>query len=174
MNKQEKQQIVSELVESLNSNPFVYLADTDGLSAVKTNAFRRMLFQNGVSMRMVKNTLIRKAMEQSDKDFGDLVTVLSGTTCVMFAENLKAPANAIKNFRLKTDKPQLKGAWIDSSVFIGDDQLTNLINLKSKEDLIGDIIHLLQSPAKNVIGALQANAGQKIAGLVKTLSERES
>jgi large subunit ribosomal protein L10 len=90
----------------------------------------------------------------------------------MFAENVKAPANAIKNFRLKTDKPQLKGAWVDSSVFIGDDQLTNLINLKSKEDLIGDIIHLLQSPAKNVIGALQANAGQKIAGLVKTLSER--
>lgn len=172
MNKIEKQQIVTELVETLNNNPFVYLADTDGLTAGDTNAFRRLLFENGVSMRMVKNTLVKKAMEVSDKDFGDLVSVLKGTTCVMFAENAKAPAKTIKKFREKSDKPLLKGAWIDSSVFIGDDQLTNLINLKSKEDLIGDIIHLLQSPAKNVIGGLQANAGQKIAGLVKALSER--
>ena len=172
MNKIEKQQIVAELVETLNNNPFVYLADTDGLTAGDTNAFRRLLFENGVSMRMVKNTLVKKAMDESDKDFGDLVSVLKGTTCVMFAENVKAPAKTIKKFREKSDKPLLKGAWIDSSVFIGDDQLVNLINLKSKEDLIGDIIHLLQSPAKNVIGGLQSNAGQKIAGLVKALSER--
>jgi large subunit ribosomal protein L10 len=172
MNKIEKQQIVAELVETLNNNPFVYLADTDGLTAGDTNAFRRLLFENGVSMRMVKNTLVKKAMDESDKDFGDLVSVLKGTTCVMFAENVKAPAKTIKKFREKSDKPLLKGAWIDSSVFIGDDQLANLINLKSKEDLIGDIIHLLQSPAKNVIGGLQSNAGQKIAGLVKALSER--
>ena len=156
----------------MNNNPFVYLADTDGLTAGDTNAFRRLLFENGVSMRMVKNTLVKKAMEESDKDFGDLVSVLKGTTCVMFAENVKAPAKTINKFLEKSGKPLLKGAWIDSSVFIGDDQLTNLINLKSKEDLIGDIIHLLQSPAKNVIGGLQANAGQKIAGLVKALSER--
>lgn len=172
MNKIEKQQIVAELVETLNNNPFVYLADTDGLTAGDTNAFRRLLFENGVSMRMVKNTLVKKAMEESDKDFGDLVSVLKGTTCVMFADNVKAPAKTIKKFREKSDKPLLKGAWVDSSVFIGDDQLANLINLKSKEDLIGDIIHLLQSPAKNVIGGLQSNAGQKIAGLVKALSER--
>jgi len=172
MNKIEKQQIVAELVETLNNNPFVYLADTDGLTAGDTNAFRRLLFENGVNMRMVKNTLVKKAMEESDKDFGELVSVLKGTTCVMFAENVKAPAKTIKKFREKSDKPLLKGAWVDSSVFIGDDQLANLINLKSKEDLIGDIIHLLQSPAKNVIGGLQSNAGQKIAGLVKALSER--
>ncbi len=172
MNKLEKQQIVAELVESLNNNPFVYLADTDGLSAIKTNSFRRLLFENGISMRMVKNTLVKRAMDESDKDFGDLVNVLSGTTCIMFADNIKAPAKAIKQFREKGDKPLLKGAWIDSSVFIGDDQLSNLISLKSKEDLIGDIIHLLQSPAKNVIGGLQSNAGQKVAGLVKALSER--
>jgi large subunit ribosomal protein L10 len=172
MNKIEKQQIVAELVETFNNNPFVYLADTDGLTAGDTNAFRRLLFENGVSMRMVKNTLVKKAMDESDKDFGDLVSVLKGTTCVMFAENVKAPAKTIKKFREKSDKPLLKGAWIDSSVYIGDDQLVNLINLKSKEDLIGDIIHLLQSPAKNVIGGLQSNAGQKIAGLVKALSER--
>lgn len=172
MNKLEKQQIVAELVETLNNNPFVYLADTEGLSAGDTNAFRRLLFENGVSMRMVKNTLVRKAMEESDKDFGDLVSVLTGTTCVMFAENVKAPAKSIKKFRAKSDKPLLKGAWVDSSVFIGDDQLGALIDLKSKEDLIGEIIGLLQSPAKNVISGLQANAGQKIAGLVKALSER--
>jgi large subunit ribosomal protein L10 len=111
-------------------------------------------------------------MEQSDKDFGDLSTVLKGTTCVMVAENVKAPAKTIKHFREKSDKPLLIGAWIDSSVFIGDDQLDALVNLKRKEDLIGDIINLLQSPAKNVISALQSNGGQKIAGLVKTLSER--
>lgn len=123
-------------------------------------------------MRMVKNTLVKRAMDECEKDFGDLVTVLSGTTCVMFSENVKAPATSIKKFREKSERPLLKGAWVDSSVFIGDDQLGNLINLKSKEDLIGDIIHLLQSPAKNVIGGLQSNAGQKIAGLVKALSER--
>jgi large subunit ribosomal protein L10 len=172
MNREEKKQIVSELVESFNTNSFVYLADTDGLSANHTNALRRLLFQNGVTMRMVKNTLVKRAMDESEKDFGDLVNALSGTTCVMFAENVKAPATSIKKFREKSDKPLLKGAWIDSSVYLGDDQLTNLVNLKSKEDLIGDIIHLLQSPAKNVIGGLQSNAGQKIAGLVKALSER--
>ncbi len=174
MNKQEKGLIVAELVETFNNNSFVYLADTDGLSATDTNIFRRLLFENGVSMRMVKNKLLKIAMDQSDKDFSELVTVLKGTTCVMTAENVKAPANSIKKFREKSDKPLLKGAWVDSSVFIGDDQLLALINLKSKEDLIGEVIGLLQSPAKNVISALQSNAGQKIAGLVKTLSERNN
>lgn len=172
MNKTEKANIVAELVETFNNNSFVYLADTDGLTAKNTNEFRRLLFENGITMRMVKNTLVKIAMEQSDKDFGDLTSVLKGTTCVMVAENVKAPAKTIKQFREKSDKPLLKGAWIDSSVFIGDDQLDALVNLKSKEDLIGDIINLLQSPAKNVISALQSNGGQKIAGLVKTLSER--
>lgn len=172
MRKSEKEQIVAELVETFNSNAFVYLADPSGLSAKNTNALRRMFFENGVTMRVVKNTLVRIAMEQSDKDFGDLSSVLSGTTCVLTGENVKAPATTMKKFREKFEVPTLKGAWIDHSVFIGDDQLTNLVNLKSREDLIGDIISLLQSPAKNVISALQSNGGQKIAGLVKTLQER--
>lgn len=172
MNRTEKEAIVAELVDTFNSNNIVYLTDTNGLSANQTNSFRRMLFENGIQMRMVKNTLLKLAMDQSDKDFGDLDTVLKGTTCVMVAENAKAPAISIKKFRKNGELPLLKGAWIDSSIFIGDNQLTALENLKSKEDLLGEIISLLQSPAKNVIGALQANAGQKVAGLVKALSER--
>jgi len=172
MNRIEKEAIVAELVDAFNSNSIVYLTDTNGLSANSTNKFRRLLFENGIQMRMVKNTLLKLAMDQSEKDFLELPEVLKGTTCVMFSANAKAPAAAIKQFRESGDMPQLKGAWVDSSVFIGDNQLDALVNLKSKEDLIGDIIALLQSPAKNVISGLQANAGQKVAGLVKALSER--
>ncbi len=172
MNRIEKEAIVAELVDAFNSNNIVYLTDTNGLGANQTNKFRRILFENGIQMRMVKNTLLKLAMDQSDKDFLELPEVLKGTTCVMFSSNAKAPAIAIKKFRESGDMPQLKGAWIDSSVFIGDNQLSALENLKSKEDLIGDIIALLQSPAKNVISGLQSNAGQKVAGLVKALSER--
>lgn len=174
MNRTEKQTVVAELVETLNANNFVYLADTNGLSAVQTNKLRKLLFENGVSMRMAKNTLIQIAMQTSDKEFGDLAGTLKGTTCVLTAENQKAPATALKQFRGKAEIPALKGAWIDTAVFIGDNQLEALVNLKSKEDLIGDVISLLQSPARNVISALQSNAGQKIAGLVKTLSERNA
>lgn len=172
MNKIEKQSVVAELTDTLKESNFVYLADTDGLTANQTNQFRRILFENGVSMRMVKNTLVRRAMEDSGKDFGDMLGILKGTTCVLVAENMKAPAIAIKKFRDKGEKPKLKGAWIENSVYIGDDQLEALRTLKSKEDLIGEVIGLLQSPAKNVISALQSNAGQKVAGLVKALSER--
>ena len=173
MKRNEKEQIVAELVDTFNNNNYVYLASTDGLSANDTNALRRLLFENGVSMRMVKNTLVKRAMESSEKDFGELLGTLAGTTCVMVSENIKAPAKSIKKFRESSDQPVLKGAWVDSSVFIGDDQIDALVNIKSKEDLIGEIVTLLQSPIKNVIGGLQANGGQKIAGLVKALSEKE-
>lgn len=173
MNKAEKHELVAELTATFNNNSFVYLTDTNGLSANATNKFRRLLFENGVTMRMAKNTLIRRAMENSDKDFGNLTEVLKGTSCILVSESQKAPAEVLKKFRANSDVPLLKGAWIDSAVFIGDDQLNALVTLKSKEDLVGEIIGLLQSPAKNVISALQSNAGQKIAGLVKTLSERE-
>lgn len=172
MNKTEKEAVVAELAGTFRDNNFVYLADTNGLSANQTNSFRRILFESGVSMRMVKNTLIKRAMEDSGKDFSEILGLMKGTTCVLVSENQKAPAAAIKKFRNKGDKPVLKGAWIESSVFIGDDQLEALTNLKSKEDLIGEVIGLLQSPARNVISALQSNAGQKVAGLVKALSER--
>lgn len=173
MNREQKEQVVAELTETFKNNNFVYLADTTGLSAINTNKFRRLLFENGITMRMAKNNLVRIAMENSGKDFGDLKDKgLVGSTLVLTSESLKGPALSIKKFREKGEIPRLKGAWIDNSVYLGDSQLDVLVNLKSKEDLIGDIIHLLQSPAKNVIGALQSNAGQKIAGLVKALEER--
>jgi large subunit ribosomal protein L10 len=172
MNKTEKQAVVAELTETLKANNFVYLADTNGLSANQTNKFRRLLFENGVSMKMAKNTLIKRAMADSGKDFAELMDILSGTSCLLVSENQKAPATVIKKFREKSEIPLLKGAWIDNSVFVGDAQLDALVNLKSKEDLVGEVIGLLQSPARNVISALQSNAGQKVAGLVKALSER--
>ena len=172
MNKADKLSVVAELTETFKSNNFVYLADTTGLSANDTNKLRRMLFERGVEMRMVKNTLLRIAMEESGKDFGALKDVLKGTTCVLTAEAQKAPAESIKDFRGASQSVLLKGAWIDNAVFLGDDQLATLVKLKTKEDMIGEIIGLLQSPIKNVIGALQANGPQKIGGLIKALEER--
>jgi large subunit ribosomal protein L10 len=172
MNRSEKEAVVAELTSAFSDSNIVYLADTTGLSANQTNKFRRILFEGGVSMKMAKNTLIKRAMIDSGKDFGGILDLLTGTSCILTAENQKAPASAIKKFRDKGTKPVLKGAWIDQSVYIGDDQLDSLANLRSKEDLIGDVISLLQSPAKNVISALQSNAGQKVAGLVKALSEK--
>ena len=172
MNKADKLSVVAELTETFKSNNFVYLADTTGLSANDTNKLRRMLFERGVEMRMVKNTLLRIAMEESGKDFGALKDVLKGTTCVLIAEAQKAPAESIKDFRGASQSVLLKGAWIDNAVFLGDDQLATLVKLKTKEDMIGEIIGLLQSPIKNVIGGLQASGPQKIGGLIKALEER--
>jgi large subunit ribosomal protein L10 len=172
MTKNEKVAAVAELVEKLKANDFVYLANTDGMTAGNTNAFRRMLFQNGVEMRMVKNTLLKIAMEECGKDFTGLYGTLKGTTCVMFSSVQKAPAKALSDFRGKAEMPALKGAWIDNGVFLGDAALKDLLTLKTREEMIGDIVALLQSPAKNVISALQSNAGQKLAGLVKALEER--
>lgn len=126
MNKADKSTVVAELTETFKTNSFVYLTDTTGLTANQTNKLRRMLFERGVEMRMVKNTLLRIAMEQSGKDFGDLKGILKGTTCVMTAEFQKVPAESINDFRATSPNVLLKGAWIDSAVFIGDDQLAVL------------------------------------------------
>jgi large subunit ribosomal protein L10 len=133
---------------------------------------RRACYKADVQLSVVKNTLLSKAMEASDRDFGDLPTVLKGNTSVMYSETGNAPAKVIKNFRKKAEKPLLKGAFIEETVYIGDDQLDMLVDIKSKEELIGEIVGLLQSPAKNVISALKSGGGT-IAGLIKTLSERE-
>ena len=140
--------------------------------ANSTTNLRRACFKAGVKLEVVKNTLLAKAMEGSDKDFGDLSQTLVGNTSLMFSETGNAPAKVIKEFRKKSDRPLLKGAYIEESVYVGDDQLENLVNIKSKEELLGEIIGLLQSPAKNVISALKSG-GSTIAGIVKTLSERE-
>ncbi len=171
MTRTEKENLVNELTEQLKESNFVYITDTGNLNAKDTNDLRRMLFQSGVKMRIAKNTLIELAMEKSGKEFGALKGTLKGTSAIMFSENMKAPAIAIQKFRGKKAVPALKGAYIDSDIFLGDDQLDALAKLKSKEDLIGEVIGLLQSPVRNVIGALQSG-GHKLSGILKTLEER--
>ena len=173
MTREEKDQLIDELVESFNTYEFIYVTDSSDLTANSNNDLRRVLHKNGVKMQVAKNTLIRQALVRAEKDWGDLTDTLKGTTALLFAYNPKAPAIAIKDFRKKSEKPILKGAYLDSSVYIGDDQLEVLINYKSKEDLIGEIIGLLQSPAKNVISALRSG-GSNLAGILQTLSEKEN
>jgi large subunit ribosomal protein L10 len=171
MNREQKAEIVATLTQKLNECNFIYLTDVSTLDAQKTNQLRREFFKGGIEMEVAKNTLIEKAIEQSDKNFGNLVDVLKGNTALLFSTDSKTPAKIIKDFRKKDTKPALKGAYIDSDIFIGDDQLESLIALKSKNELIGEVIGLLQSPAQNVISALKSGGGN-IAGIVKTLSER--
>jgi len=150
----------------------IHLADTSGLNAMQTSNLRRACFKANVNLAVVKNTLLAKAMEKSEKDFGELPETLKGNTSLMIAETGNAPAKVIKEFRKGSEKPVLKGAYVEEAVYVGDDQLENLVNIKSKEELIGEIIGLLQSPAKNVISALQSGGGT-LHGILKTLGEKE-
>ena len=172
MTREEKSQVIKDLTVDLADNTNFYLADISGLNAVNTSNLRRACFKANVRLALVKNTLLEKAMEASDKDFGDLPSTLKGNTSVMYSETGNAPAKVIKAFRKKSQKPLLKGAFIEEAIYLGDDQLDALVDIKSREELIGDIIGLLQSPAKNVISALKSG-GNTLSGLVKTLSERE-
>jgi len=172
MTREEKSQVIEELTVQLADNTNIYLTDISGLNAGNTSNLRRACFKADVKLAVVKNTLLEKAMEASDRDFGDLPSTLKGNTSVMYSETGNAPAKVIKAFRKKSDKPLLKGAFIEESIYIGDEQLDMLVDIKSKEELIGDIIGLLQSPAKNVISALQSGGG-KLSGILKTLSQKE-
>ena len=172
MTREEKAQVIESLTTTLAENNTIYLADISGLNAVLTSNLRRACFKANVNLAVVKNTLLSKAMEKSDKDFGELQDILKGNTSIMTASASNAPAKVIKDFRKKSDRPILKGAYVEESVYVGDDQLDALVSIKSKEQLIGEIIGLLQSPAKNVISALKSG-GQKLSGILTTLSERE-
>ena len=171
MTREEKSQVIQDLTAQLADTSTIYLADISGLDAATTSNLRRACFKANVQLAVVKNTLLSKAMEASDKDFGELPDVLKGNTSMLIAEAANAPAKVIKEFRKKSDKPLLKGAFVEESVYVGDDQLDALVNIKSKEELIGDIISLLQSPAKNVVSALQSG-GSKLSGILKTLSDK--
>jgi large subunit ribosomal protein L10 len=173
MNKDDKNIIIDELVENLKQYQYVYVTDSSKLSATSNNDLRKLLHKNGVKMQVIKNTFVHQALEKSGTEWGELKDTLVGTTALLFASNPKSPAIAIKEFRKKSDRPLLKGAYIDSDVFIGDDQLGTLVDLKTKDELVGEIIGLLRSPATNVISALQSG-GNTIAGLLKTLAEREN
>lgn len=173
MKKADKQDLIDNLKERFSQSNYFYLADASGLTVEEVNALRRVCFQQGVIMQVAKNTLIRKALEADGKFSDELDQLLHGPTAIMFAENGKLPAKIIKEFRKSgKKKPVLKGAFIDTAIYTGDDQIDVLLALKSKEELIGEIIGLLQSPARNVISALQSGGG-KLAGILKTLSERE-
>ena len=174
MTKEEKQVVINSLAEQLQAYPHFYITNIESLNAEQTASLRRKCYQSEIKLMVVKNTLLAKALEKVEKAETDLVNVLEGSTSIMFAQTGKAPALLIKDFRKKSDKPVLKAAYVEGCVYVGDNQLDTLCNIKSREELIGDIVALLQSPAKNVISALQANAGQKIAGLVKTLEERNN
>lgn len=171
MTREEKSQVIEELTAELANNANIYIADISGLNADTTSNLRRACFKANVKLAVVKNTLLEKAMEASERDFGNLPSVLKGNTSVMYSETGNVPAKLIKTFRKKAEKPLLKGAFIEEAVYIGDDQLDMLVDIKSKEELLGEIVGLLQSPAKNVISALKSGGGT-IAGLIKTLSER--
>jgi large subunit ribosomal protein L10 len=171
MTREEKSVAINEILDVLKSNQNIYLTDISGLNALETSNLRRMCFKAGVKLSVVKNTLLEKAMESSDKDFGELKETLKGNTSVMIAEVSNAPAKVIKNFRKKSERPILKGAMIEEDIYVGDEQLETLFTIKSKEELIGDIIMLLQSPAKNVISALSSSGG-KLSGILQTLSNK--
>lgn len=171
MTKEQKSKVIEDLTAQLAGTNVVYVTDISGLDAEATSNLRRACFKEGIKLAVVKNTLLEKAMESAENNYSDLPTILKGNTAIMIAENGNAPAKLIKEFRKKSDKPVLKGAYIHEAVFIGDNQLDALVALKSKDEVIGEIIGILQSPAKNVISALKSG-GNTIAGLVKTLSER--
>ena len=169
----QKRDIVESIVQKINESGHFYLADIETLNAEDTSTLRRKCFENDIEIVVVKNTLFRKALEQIGSDFEELHGVLKGTTSVLFCKTANMPAKLIKEFRnAGKQKPILKGAFAEQSIYIGDDQLDSLVSIKSKEELVGDIIALLQSPIQQVIGSL--NSGKStIAGIVKTLSEKE-
>lgn len=171
MKKEEKHEIVLDLKEKLTTHNNFYITDTSNLTVAQVNVIRRKCFEKGITMQVAKNTLIRKAMEATGNDYSELFGILKGTSTIMFSEVGNAPAKLIKEVRKTSDKPTLKAAYIDSAVFIGDKQLDALTQLKSKNELIGEIITLLQSPAKNVVSGLKSSGG-KLAGILKTLEER--
>lgn len=171
MTKTEKQASIVSLTDKFANSNFFYFTDTSGLTVEKINQLRRICFEKGIQLQVAKNTLIKKALVAGGKFSDDLDPVLSGPTAIMFTETGNLPARVIKQFRKSDTKPALKAAYIDSAIYIGENQLEALVNVKSKEELVGDLIGLLQSPAKNVISALKSSGG-KLAGIVKTLQER--
>ena len=171
MKQEQKSVIIDAIAKDLADYPNVYVTDISGFTVETVNQLRRQCFKRDIKLKVVKNTLLKRAMEQSEIDYSEIYPALKGVTSIMLSTTGNAPAKLIKDFRAKNKKPIIKAAFIESATYFGDDQLDALCNIKSREELIGDIVGLLQSPAKNVISALQSGGG-KLAGIVKTLSER--
>ncbi|HOI87126.1 MAG TPA: 50S ribosomal protein L10 [Lentimicrobium sp.] len=171
MRKEEKSQLIDTLTEQLANSNNIYITDISDLNVEVTSKLRRLCFKKDVKLIVVKNTLLRKAMDRSGKDFSQLYGALKGATSIMLSEVNNGPAKLIKEFRRTSDKPILKGAYVEEMSFIGDQSLDMLVNIKSKNELIADIVLALKSPAINVVSALQSG-GHKLSGVLKTLSER--
>jgi large subunit ribosomal protein L10 len=172
MNREEKAQYIDDLAAELSTAGVVYLTDTADLTVEAINALRRRCFQTQISLKVVKNALLKKAMQRVEgRNYGELVSLLKGSTSIMISQEANSPARLIQEFRKKNAKPILKGAYVEEAIFIGDNQLTTLEFMKSKDELIAEIIGLLQSPAKNVLSGLKG-AGAKIAGILKTLEDK--
>jgi large subunit ribosomal protein L10 len=171
MKREDKNLVIAELKDQFSQAPNFYFTDTTSMTVEQVNKFRRAAFEKGIKVKVAKNSLIKKALQANNINTDDLKLALKGQTALLFSDVANEPAKLIKAFRKDKEIPLLKGAYIDTAIFIGDNQLEALSSLKSKAELIGEIIGLLQSPAKNVIGALQSS-GHKLSGIVKTLSER--
>ena len=174
MKKEDKSLIIEKIGATLGEYACVYLTQTSGLNAERTSALRRACFKDDIKMLCVKNTLLKKALEASEKDYSELYGLLHGETTLLLSNTGNAPAKLIKKFRQKNDTlPILKGAYVEETVYIGEGQLDTLSNIKSKNELIADVVALLQSPAKNVVSALQSGAN-KLHGILETLSNKEN
>lgn len=173
MRREEKDVIINDLVQKLSASKHFYLADTSAMNAEETSALRRKCFEKDIELLVVKNTLLKKALERMDNNFESLYSVLHYSTSIMFCEESSVPAKLIKEFRKTHEKPILKAAFVEESVYVGDNQLEALSTLKSKEELIGDVLMLIQSPMKSVLSAL-SGSGSRLAGALKTLSEKQS
>ncbi|HPC99545.1 MAG TPA: 50S ribosomal protein L10 [Bacteroidales bacterium] len=172
MRREEKEALVDSLAEQIKEYSHFYLTDIAQLDAADTSSLRRKCFENQIKLVVVKNTLLKRALEKSEGNFEELFPVLKGATSIMFANSANVPAKLIKEFRKEHDKPVLKAAYVQESVYVGDNILDMLVSIKSKEELIGDVVLLLQSPAKNIISALQSG-GNKLHGVLETLSKKE-
>jgi large subunit ribosomal protein L10 len=171
MNKEEKKEIIDSLTELVNGYKHLYVSDIAGLNAAATQKLRRACFDANIKLIQVKNTLLKKALENANNNYEEILVSLKGSSAIMLCETGNAPAKLIKEFRKTSEKPVFKAAFVEECAYVGDDQLDALINVKSREELIGDIVLMLQSPMRNVISALQYGQNT-IAGVVKTLSEK--
>jgi len=172
MTREEKSKVIERLTAELADNTNIYMTDASGLNAIDTSKLRRACFKANIKLSVVKNSLLAKAMEASERDFGELNQVLVGNTALMYSKVGNSPAKLIKEFRKKSEKPILKGASIEEAVYLGDDQVSFLANIKSREELIGEVITILQSPSKNLISALLSSKS-KISGVLKTLADKK-
>ncbi len=171
MRKEDKNTLIQSLAETVKSYSHFYVVNIDGLNAEQTSSLRRACFEKEIKLMVVKNTIFVKALESIGEQYSEIFPVLAGSSAIMFSNTGNVPAKLIKEFTQDSDKPELKGAYVEESIYVGANQLDALVAIKSKDELLGDVIALLQSPAKNVVSALQSG-GNKIHGILETLSKK--